>query len=80
MLFGMKMKTSITLSNDLVRTIERVTRAGESRSQTIERVLRDGLAATMRRTADARDLRLINEHADELNEEAIDVLRYQGDL
>ena len=76
----MKLKTSITLSEDVLVTIDRATKKGHSRSQTIERLLREGLAARARRTADQRDLALINQHADKLNAEADDVLSYQGDL
>ena len=47
-----------------------------SRSVTIERLVREGLAARPRRAADAKDLTLINKHADKLNAEAKDVLRY----
>jgi metal-responsive CopG/Arc/MetJ family transcriptional regulator len=76
----MKLKTSVTLSEDIVKTIDRVSRKGESRSETIERLLREGLAARARQAADARDLALINRHAAELNAEAEDVLIYQGDV
>lgn len=76
----MKLKTSVTLSEDIVKTIDQVARAGESRSQTIERLLRERLAAEARRTADQRDLALINRHAEQLNAEAADVLQYQVDL
>ena len=76
----MKVKTSITLSEDVVKTIDQVARAGENRSQTIERLLREGLAVTARRAADRREVALINKHADELNAEAADVLIYQGDV
>ena len=77
---SMKLKTSVTLSEDVLATIDRATKKGQSRSQTIERLLREGLAARARRAADQRDLALINQHADELNAEADDVLRYQVDL
>jgi len=73
----MKVKTSVTLSEDLVKTVRRAGRKGESRSETIERLVRQGLLAEARRAADARDLALINEHADRLNLEAGDVLGYQ---
>jgi metal-responsive CopG/Arc/MetJ family transcriptional regulator len=76
----MKVKTSITLSEDIVKTIDRTARKGENRSQTIERLLREGLAARARQAADARDLALLNRHADALNAEAGDVLGYQADL
>lgn len=76
----MKLKTSLTLSEDLVKTIGREARKGESRSQTVERLLREALAARARRAADQKDLALINEHAADLNAEASDTLRYQVDL
>ena len=76
----MKLKTSVTLSEDIVKNIDRACRKGESRSETIERLLRTGLAARARQAVDARDLALINRHADELNAEADDVLIYQGDV
>ena len=76
----MKLKTSVTLSEDIVRTIDSARSKGESRSQTIERLLREGLAARARHAADACDLALINEHAEALNAEAEDVLGYQVDL
>ena len=76
----MKVKTSITLSRSIVKAVDRAAARGESRSETIERLLREGLAARARRRADARDLALINQHAEALNEEAADVLDYQVDL
>ena len=74
---SMKVKTSVTLSEDITRTIDRITRKGESRSRTIERLLREGLQQRARREADRRELAAINEHAYELNAEAEDVLTYQ---
>ena len=76
----MKQKTSITLSEDILKTLRRAARKGESRSETIERLLRESLSASERSAADRRDLELINRHADRLNAEADDVLEYQKDL
>ena len=76
----MKLKTSVTLSEDILKTLKRASRKGESRSETIERLLRESLAARARRVADERDLEIINRHADRLNAEAEDVLDYQTDL
>lgn len=76
----MKLKTSITLSEDLLEAIGRIASKGESRSETIERLLRDGLRARARQAADQRDLVLLNRHADRLNAEADDVLGYQVDV
>jgi metal-responsive CopG/Arc/MetJ family transcriptional regulator len=76
----MKLKTSVTLSEDLVKSIGRATRKGENRSQAIERLLRETLAARTQQAANARDRALIDRHAEELNAEAEDVLGYQVDL
>ena len=74
---GMKLKTSITLDQDVVAAVEAIARGGESRSRVIERLLRQSLAARARAARDERDLGIIDAHADELNEEALDVLGYQ---
>ena len=77
----MKMKTSITLSQDVMKRVQRAARkAGENRSETIERLLRESLAVRARHAADQRELKLINRHADQLNTEAEDVLDYQVEL
>lgn len=73
------MKTSLTLSAGVLKGVRRAARKGENRSQTVERLVRAGLAAEARRAADARDLAIINEHADRLNQEAADVLDYQAE-
>ena len=73
----MKLKTSVTLAQDVLAAIEVATREGESRSQAIERLLREILAARERAAIEERDRDLINRHADELNKEAADVLGYQ---
>lgn len=76
----MKRKTSVTLSDDVLRLLAKAGGKGESRSQTIERLVREGLLGRARRLADERDLAILNRHADALNREAADVLEYQGDL
>ncbi len=76
----MKLKTSITLSEDVVKQLDVIAASGESRSEVIERMLREGLAERARLERDARDLELINENAEELNKEAEDVLSFQVDL
>lgn len=76
----MKVKTSVTLSEDLLKMIDRASTKGESRSHALERLLREGLAARARRDGDERDRLRINEHADALNAEVEDALNYQADL
>jgi metal-responsive CopG/Arc/MetJ family transcriptional regulator len=76
----MKVKTSITLSEDIISTIDQLAKDGESRSEAIERLLRERIAEQARQQRERRDLELINKNADELNEEAQDVLKYQVEL
>jgi len=76
----MKSKTSITLSEDLLASVKRAGRRGESRSETIERLLRERLTDEAVRRAREREVAQINRHADALNAEAADVLSYQGEV
>lgn len=77
---GMKLKRSVTLSEDLVKMVDRAGRKGEARSQILERLLREALTARARREVEDRDRKLLNRHADALNAEAGDALHYQIDL
>ena len=72
-----KMKTSLTLSREVVRGIDRVAGRKRSRSAVIDAVLRRYLSARERAAANARDAEIINRFADELNAEAEDVVGYQ---
>lgn len=76
----MKSKTSITLSEDVLGGVKRAARRGESRSETIERLLRERLNDDAARRRREREIALINRHADALNAEAADVLEYQEDV
>ncbi|HUE84522.1 MAG TPA: hypothetical protein VMO26_00440 [Vicinamibacterales bacterium] len=60
--------------------VKRAARKGESRSETIERLLRERLSEEAARRARNQEIALINRHADELNAEAMDVLAYQEEL
>jgi metal-responsive CopG/Arc/MetJ family transcriptional regulator len=75
----LKLKTSITLEEGVVAAVERAARDGESRSQVIERLLRQSLAEQERAAIDRRDRAILDARADELNAEAADVLGYQVD-
>lgn len=55
---GMKVKTSVTLSQDLLREID--VRANGNRSEWIERVVRQHLRELDRAERDRRDIELIN--------------------
>lgn len=73
----MKEKTSITLSENLLREVDRLA-ADESRSAFIERALRLYVDRLARAERDANDLKRLNLAADRLNEEAAEVLEYQA--
>jgi metal-responsive CopG/Arc/MetJ family transcriptional regulator len=75
----MKLKTSVTLSEDVMKTIDRLARKGESRSAIVERLVRESLAARAKQAAADRDRARLDDHAAALNAEVEDVLRYQSD-
>jgi Arc/MetJ-type ribon-helix-helix transcriptional regulator len=74
----MKEKTSVTLSPEVLHDIDRLAGSPRSRSSFIEEVLRRHIRDRMRADRDAREIEAINKHADELNAEVEDVLRYQA--
>ena len=76
----MKVKTSITLSKDLVEKMDSLAGTYGNRSTLVEKALRDLIAAQEKLHRDSSDLEIINQQADTLNAEAIDVLSYQVDL
>ena len=74
----MKEKTSITLSKEVLASIDRMAGSKQSRSAFIEAVLAQYLRRRKRAEIEARDLELLNRAAGELNPEVEDVLRYQA--
>ena len=77
----MKVKTSITLSDDLVRLIDKFAkRTKRNRSDFLEAAAWELLNRMAREEQNAKDLAIINRRADFLNKEAADVLGYQSPL
>lgn len=76
----MKQKTSLTLSDGVLAGVRKASHKGESRSETVDRLLRERLADAAAHLARAREVEQINRHADALNAEAMDVLAFQGDV
>jgi metal-responsive CopG/Arc/MetJ family transcriptional regulator len=74
----MKVKTSITLSSDILSGIDKLAGNRHSRSSFIERVLRQYLSEQARAEVHARDLNRLNRASRRLNAEAEDVMEYQG--
>ena len=73
----MKVKTSITLSEDLLEAIDQRSAQFKNRSDFIESAIRAYIAQMVREEQNAKDLAILNRQAERLNEEAIDVLSYQ---
>lgn len=76
----MKIKTSITLSDELIKDIDEVFGRAQNRSKFIENVLRDFIGKQAQKKRDLKDLDILNNKADALNKEAEDVLSYQVNL
>lgn len=76
----MKLKTSITLSEDISEYIARTARKGESRSEAIERLLHDAMEYHSRRAREEKDMQILDKHSAELNREADEVLEYQVEV
>jgi metal-responsive CopG/Arc/MetJ family transcriptional regulator len=73
----MRVKTSITVEIDLLETIDRLLGKKKSRSEFIEVAIQAYIIQQTRGNETARDLEMINDSADILNQEAFDVLDYQ---
>ena len=76
----MKIKTSITLSEEIIQEIDEISSRYGNRSALIELALRDFLTAKAKRRRDLQDIEILNRRADSLNKEAEDVLFYQVDV
>jgi metal-responsive CopG/Arc/MetJ family transcriptional regulator len=59
----MKLKTSLTLSGDLIATIDKLAGSKISRSSYIEQILRDFVDGRAQARKDAREIAAINRHA-----------------
>jgi metal-responsive CopG/Arc/MetJ family transcriptional regulator len=73
----MKIKTSLTLSEDLVAKLDSMAGPGTSRSSFIEKILRDFVESRAQARRDAREVAALNRHAATLNAEMKDVLSFQ---
>lgn len=77
MMACMKIKTSITLSEELLNTVDNMAVDYKNRSEFIELALWRAIKQMVREEQDAHDVLIINAHLDELNAEAEDVMAYQ---
>jgi len=73
----MKAKTSLTISQDLIKSIDKLAGSKVSRSAFVENILRDFVEGHAQARRDARETAAINRHAAELNAEMVDALSFQ---
>ena len=76
----MKVKTSITLSPDTLKAIDRLAGKTGTRSQVIERAVLDLVERKRRAERDAREIEAIDRDVDALNQEMADTLDFQADI
>lgn len=74
----MKAKTSLTLSEDLLSTLDRMAGPKVSRSSFIEQILREYVERRAQARRRAREVAAINRHALVLNAEMSDALSFQA--
>ena len=75
----MKVKTSITLSKNLLKEIDSMIGKNSTRSSFIEYAVKEHIALRKMSLRDRQDLYRINQSVEELNREAEDVLSYQAE-
>ena len=75
----MKVKTSITLSEGLLEEVDHL-EPRKNRSAVIEEALKFFLRKRLQALREEKDRKILNQRANELNEEAEDVLSYQVEL
>lgn len=73
----MKIKTSITLSQELLNTIDHLPDQYRNRSYFLETAAWAFIKHLKQAEQAARDLEILNRRADYLNEEVMDALTYQ---
>lgn len=76
----MKSKTSLSLSDDLLKDLDRMAGPSVSRSSFIERILRDFVEQRARQKRRAQEIAAINAHADKINSEMSDALSFQSGM
>jgi len=74
----MRVKTSVTIDERVLKAIDNVATPQRSRSRLIEDAAREYLARRARSARETRDLAILNDAADALNREMDDVLAYRA--
>jgi len=73
----MKIKTSVTISQELLQVMDEFLDSDKNRSLFLEKAAWVYIAKLRRAQRNARDIEIINQRADYLNAEVIDALAYQ---
>jgi metal-responsive CopG/Arc/MetJ family transcriptional regulator len=76
----MKVKTSITLSEELIAVIDLYLTQYKTRSQFVEAAVQSFVRQLRKAERDAHDIAIINKNATRLNREMADVLSYQAEI
>lgn len=73
----MKIKTSVTISDDVLRDVDAFSGPSSNRSEFIENAIKRFIEHLRRERRNTHDLEIINRRAKKLNREASEVLKYQ---
>jgi metal-responsive CopG/Arc/MetJ family transcriptional regulator len=76
----MRVKTSITLSEDTIKLVDRLAGKASNRSRVIEAAVQAYAASRARAARDRRDVEILNRAAAALNREVAETLEFQADL
>jgi len=76
----MKIKTTVTLSEDLLKAIDLHLGSKKTRSEFLEIAAEKYIQSLESAGPEQRDWEILNKYSDSLNQEAEDVLGYQTDL
>ena len=75
-----KMKSTITISDELMNAIDQITGQKDNIENLIELLLRKYVEEEKKKRRDLTDFRILNDNSEYLNSEAEDVLTYQVSL
>ena len=75
----MKVKASVTIAEETLAAIDKLAPKAGGRSRLVELALREFLSRRQRAARDAREVELLNRHADELNRETLAILELQAE-
>jgi metal-responsive CopG/Arc/MetJ family transcriptional regulator len=76
----MKVRTSVTLPQELLKIVDGLAGSNKHRSEFVEAALRTYVAMMLRKQQNEHDLEILNRRADILNKQAEDLQEYQVDL